>query len=174
MQKLSFRRRLRRWAVAPVFLATTAAVFAGGFYLSVTVPDAESDDPRVKEAVLLVRPIGCHEPSAAKLSVRAEGLVDGQRKSLAVRLTPLGDEEGYAVRRQWPAEGVWVLTLTGEYRGHTSSVLADLAPNGTLQTGKNGKGLAVRVVPHRLSTAEIETAVREAARRQAQMTRAGR
>lgn len=111
-----------------LMLAFTEPAAAGGFQLSVETP-AASTDSQMKGVVLIARTYGCHQPADAKLSATAEGLVRGQRKSLAVELRSIGSGV-YAIKQQWPSEGAWVLALTGAYNGMTSSVLVELGPNG--------------------------------------------
>jgi hypothetical protein len=105
--------------------ATVVTVaLAGGFYLSVERPAGA--DPAFQHAALVVRTLGCKDPSQAKLTVRAEGIVDGQRRSqpLALRSVSQGV---FAVDRAWPAEGTWVVAITATYNGVTREVLADPA-----------------------------------------------
>src|SRR6185436_9120702 len=94
----------------------------------------KSSDQQLKEAVLIARTYGCHQPADAKLSASAEGFVDGARKSLPIELRSIGAGV-YAIKRQWPSEGKWVITITGAYNGMTSSVLVDLGPNGSVLPG---------------------------------------
>src|SRR5512143_2492467 len=85
--------------------ASTANVFAGGFQLAVEAPGASSTT--MKDAVLIVRTFGCHQPENANVSITAEGVVNGQRRSVPVELK--ADAKGvYAIRQQWPADGKWV------------------------------------------------------------------
>ena len=42
----------------------------------------------------------------------AEGVVNGVRQSVALKLIPLSDQSTYAVIDQWPGEGKWVLAFT--------------------------------------------------------------
>ena len=119
-------------ATAMLFAIVSPAL-AGGFQISVETPD-RSNDQQLKEAVLIARTYGCHQPADAKLSASAEGFVDGARKSLPIELRSIGSGV-YAINRQWPFEGKWVITLTGAYNGMTSSVLVDLGPNGSVLPG---------------------------------------
>jgi hypothetical protein len=112
---------------------SATAVLAGGFQLSVETP-GNSAEPQLKDVVLIARTYGCHQPADAKLSASAEGLVNGERKSLPLELRSIGSGV-YAIKQQWPAEGKWVLALTGAYNGMTSSVLVELGPNGKVIPG---------------------------------------
>ena len=144
-------------ALAMVFVLIAAA---GGFVLSVEKPKASSD-PQMKEAVLLVRTLGCNEPSEAKVSAVAEGLVDGKRTSRPLQLREI-DKGVYAVDRQWPSKGNWVLTITGHYNGHTSGVLVELGSDGAVITKAGNSGKVVVPVRHErraFTEQEIETAL---------------
>ncbi len=140
--------------LAAILLPATVA-FAGGFFISVEAP-ASVSDPDLKDAVLVVRPYGCHVPTDAALTVTAEGLVNGKRQSLPVKIRPMSTGV-FAIDRQWPSEGTWVLAITGEYRGITSSALVKLGANGDVQVaGKNGKLLDVQIVQRKLTADDVE------------------
>src|SRR5260370_933178 len=103
-------------------LASAAGVFAGGFQLAVEAPDA--GNASMKDAALIVRTFGCHQPADANVTVTAEGIVDGRRQSAPVDLK--ADAKGvYSIHQQWPEEGKWVLVLTGTYNGMTSTVFVE-------------------------------------------------
>lgn len=51
-------------------------------------------------------------PSLADLHGSAEGLVDGSRRSVALRFDTTGAAGVFAVRKQWPLEGKWVLRIS--------------------------------------------------------------
>src|SRR5262249_55923068 len=117
--------------VASLFLLTLSLIepiaLAGGFQLAVDTPRAGGE--RLKDAVLVVRTFGCHQPADAKLTAKAEGIVEGKRDSVPVQLTPT-DTGVYAIKQQWPAQGSWVIVITGNYNSMTSSLMIDLAPGG--------------------------------------------
>ena len=121
------------WISGAFLLAIASPALAGGFQISVETP-ARSSDPQLKDAVLITRTFGCHQPSYAKLSASAEGLVDGNRKSLPLELRAIGSGV-YAINKQWPSEGTWVLALSGAYNGMISSVIVQLGPNGSVLPG---------------------------------------
>ena len=92
-------------------------LLAGGFYLELGNPAANSD-PKAKGAVLVTRFTGCHEPEKGVLEAVAVGVVNGQRQTLPLRVTALSQSGMYAVARQWPTEGKWVVQLTGRHPQH--------------------------------------------------------
>ena len=121
---------------------------AGGFQISVQTPDTAKMS--MKDAVLVVRTFGCMQPADANVTINAEGMVAGRRQTVPVQLH--ADDTGvYAIRQQWPAEGKWVLVLTGALHGMTSTVFVELGDKGKVYadtlleagqlTGKHARGL---------------------------------
>src|SRR5262245_58299201 len=81
-----------------LLLAIASPALAGGFQLAVETP-AGVKDLNLKDAVLIARTYGCHQPAAAKLSATAEGLVNGKRKSVPLELHAVGTGV-YAVKQE--------------------------------------------------------------------------
>lgn len=108
-----------------VIAILSVQAFGGGFWLTLGNP-AASAEAEAMRAVVTVMPTGCHNPAEAKVTAAAEGIVNGKRTTIPVKLTPLGRPGFYAVARQWPVEGKWVLRLVGEYNGATTSALVPL------------------------------------------------
>src|SRR5438876_1081199 len=96
-----------------LFMALSLAPYAaaGGFYIAVERP--AKTDAEFKDAVLLVRPFGCHQPEEANITVTAEGIISGKRQSIAVQLTKTA-KGVFAIKQQWPSSGAWVLNISGE------------------------------------------------------------
>lgn len=136
---------------------------AGGFQISVE-PITSSTATHPRGTVLVVRTHGCRQPADASLSATAEGLVNGQRQSLPLQLTPISNGV-YAIKRQWPSEGVWVLAITGTYLGHTSSALVELGDDDKAQSNRrvasgSGINLPVQIMARKLTPAEVDRALR--------------
>lgn len=150
--------RRAHWLVLLTVLASAPQALAGGFYLTVEMPSA--NNPQHKDAVLLVRPYGCHQPSDAKLSATAEGVVNGERRSVPLQLTRVS-EGVYAIRREWPAEGAWVLAINGAYNGHDSGVLVRLGADGkaTAKQHSSRNEVNAKTFPRKLTREEIESAL---------------
>ncbi len=150
--------RLQKFWLGLALTSVTAMGLGGGFFLSVSTPERPSDD-----SVLLVSPQGCGQPSDAKISGSAEGLVKGHRLSLPLDMKM--DSSGtYRIRREWPQEGVWVLAVTATYGGLTRSVLVELGSDGFARTARTvKKGSTGELVPwtslRKLTSGEIDTAL---------------
>ena len=155
MKRESMRSRshIRITFVTVMFAALLAltgvpSAKAGGFQISVQPPDTTKMS--MKDAVLVVRTFGCMQPADANVTINAEGMVAGRRQTVPVQLH--ADDTGvYAIRQQWPAEGKWVLVLTGTLHGMTSTVFVELGDKGKVYadtlleagqlTGKHARGL---------------------------------
>src|SRR5262249_9782874 len=46
------------------------------------------------------------------ITAAAEGIINGHRKSIPLKLEVLSQQSTFALARQWPAEGRWVITVT--------------------------------------------------------------
>ena len=146
-----------------VTLLVSSSAIAGGFQLSVETPSPSSD--QTKDAVLIARTYGCHQPADSNISASAEGLVNGKRQSIPLELHSIGSG-AYAIKQQWPSEGTWVLTITGPY--NSISVLVELGPNGQVIPGTrleedSLKGVHAKAVRRQWIASELDTALRNAA-----------
>jgi hypothetical protein len=97
-------------------LSVVMPLLGGGFFLELGTPSA-SQDPKAKGAVVLAHFIGCHEPEKGVLTATAEGLVKGKRESVALKPVAMDRAGLFAIQRQWPAEGKWILRLVGKHPG---------------------------------------------------------
>jgi hypothetical protein len=140
--------------LAVAFAVTASAVYGGGFWLEFGNPSA-SHDPAAKEAVLLVRALGCGEPAKARLTATAEGLVDGQRKSIPLEIAPLSTPGVWAVKRAWPQDGAWVLSFTAYEHDRITSAVARVGPKGVESKAERFNGRTP-------TSAEIEAALHPA------------
>ncbi len=129
--------RIRR-RIGTVWRHTDAEVFslsvrgrhpAGGLFVVLGNPDA-SPEARSHNAVLTLKLAGCHEPQKATLTGSAISVVDGKRQSIPLKLIALSEPGMYAVTRQWPAQGRWVLEFIATDQGRLTSTLVSAGPAG--------------------------------------------
>jgi len=141
-------------------LATATTLTAGGFHLSLEKP-ANADNPQTKDVVLLVRPYGCHQPEDALISATAEGFVKGRRQTIKLQIHP-ASKGVYAIKQQWPAEGVWLVAVRGSYLGAHSGAVLELAPGGTVKIQKAaGKDPRVKTLLRELTATDIDTGLQD-------------
>jgi hypothetical protein len=159
----SIKRSISIVLATLVTFGCVATTFAGGFQLSAEVPESASAH-KLKDAVLFVRTYGCHQPADAAVSAAAEGVVNGERRSLPIEL--VYDSTGvYGIKQQWPSEGSWILAITGEYNGMTSTLIIDLGANGKVHSNTRlnpgeRKGPHARMLQRKPTTAEIDSALK--------------
>ncbi|MGH7726592.1 MAG: hypothetical protein ACREOU_14285 [Candidatus Eiseniibacteriota bacterium] len=103
---------LRALAAAAVLTLTLAVhpAFAGGQMMSFDGASS-AKDARFQKATLLVTASNCGSAANATIKGTAEGLVDGKRRSLPLKLVATGKPGQYAVFQQWPTSGSWALTF---------------------------------------------------------------
>ena len=119
------RRNLYLMTTSAVAMAVSALAFGGGYWLEFANPSA-SADPAAKDALAIVRSLGCGNPSESKITATAEGLVNGQRKSVALESVALSAPGVYAIKGSIPAEGVWVVSAKGLYLNHGTGAVAPI------------------------------------------------
>src|SRR5689334_8706886 len=103
--------RLRVMPLAAV-LGLAGQLLAGGFYLQLGNPEA-NPEARKANAVLTVKATGCGEPAKAQITASVIGVIDGLRREMPLKLTPLSEPGTFALTQQWPKEGHWVIELRG-------------------------------------------------------------
>ena len=98
-------------ATAPLLVAATIAI-AGPPWISIEYPPNRLDK-ETRGALALVRIY--HHENAGQFPVEgtAEGVLDGERVSLPLKFTPIGDEGVWAAWGKIPEEGNWVLAIHG-------------------------------------------------------------
>jgi hypothetical protein len=88
---------------------------------------------------LVVRTYRCGTPASLSLAGEAEGLVGGQRRTIALEIKRAHEPGAFNVARQWPAEGQWALvfTVVGE---HPVSTLVTLEPGAGVRIAAQKQG----------------------------------
>ena len=122
------RNSIRTLTPAAV-LALAGQMFAGGFYLQLGNPEA-SPEAKKLNAVLTVKAAGCHDPARAKVTATAIGMVDGQRRTIPLKLEALAEPGTFALSQQWPKEGEWVIELIARNGQQFTNTLVSAGPRG--------------------------------------------
>jgi len=151
---------------------STSAHRAGPPWISIEYP-ANPLDPATRDAYLLVHAFHHRMPMESNVNGTAEGLVGGERKSIALRFDKTDRTGVYALRKQWSDEGVWTLVIrAGQGGGTPAQALVELAADGSISS--------VRVpttrqnewtVPRAITAQEIEQSLQSRATRTAQARR---
>lgn len=129
-------RRSLLLAAALVFSVATPAL-AGPPWISIELP-ANPYNSTTKDAFCLVRVYHHGDPAYYPVSGTAEGLVNGQRRSVKLTLIDAGMPGVYAVKYQPEAAGTWALIFrVGDNDDHgTATVIVALGKNGQILSAK--------------------------------------
>jgi hypothetical protein len=91
--------------------ALAAPAVAGPPWISIELP-ANPYDQATRGAYLVVHAFHHGIPGALPVSGTAEGLVNGERRSIELRFTATSRTGEYVLRRSWPQEGTWTLVVS--------------------------------------------------------------
>jgi hypothetical protein len=160
---------MRRTVIRSLVLAAAVASLAwtpgakGPPWISIEYPP-NPHDATTRGAFLLVHAFHHGTPMSFPVRGTAEGVVEGQRRSVDLSFDRTSRAGVYALRKQWPTEGVWMLAITvtqGASGGATATALVDI--------GAAGEVAAVRVpttrqdewnIPSKVTAQEIDAALR--------------
>ena len=163
--------RLRTLSLAALFSATLAApAFAGPPWISIEYP-VNPHDPSMRGAMLLVHVFHHATPIAYPVEGTAEGIVNGERRSIKLTFTETARPAVYGLSRQWPTEGVWTLVIRmsrGEGGTDGAAAVVELCADGEIAsvrvpTRREGSW----TVPADVSMDEIDRALRSRAGKRA-------
>jgi len=102
-----------------------APLFAGALLVEIGNPAANTE-AQAKHAVLVARITACHSPEKTVLSATAEGLLNGVRKSIPLKVIPFSTAGTFGVGRQWPSQGSWIVKIIAtnpDYKNYATSAL---------------------------------------------------
>ena len=114
-------------------LALAGHLFAGGFFLQLGNPEASKEALKTG-AVLTIKATGCHDPAKAKLTATAIGMVNGERREIPLKVTPLSEAGMFALSQQWPREGTWVIQLVARNDEQFTNTLVGASAAGVDRT----------------------------------------
>jgi hypothetical protein len=154
--------------VAVLALATATAAFATPAsakwppWLSIESP-VNPFDPTARGAALLVHAVFREgQAQLSDVSGTAEGLVNGVRRSITLRFDSTGRPGVFAVRRQWPSDGSWLLRIALQ---HTTAIVT-LDRAGNVASVRVPTALASgNQIPRPVDAKEIDSTLAEVARR---------
>ena len=145
--------------------ATTTAAKFGPPWIAIETP-VNPYDPATKDAFLLVR-IYHHGQSAAVVPTgSAEGIVNGQRRTVALRFTATSREGAFALKKMWGDAGIWTLVIAVDEGEHSvAQALVEVGSDGEVTpvqvpTRAGERGITL---PRQLSAQEIDAALRRRA-----------
>jgi hypothetical protein len=108
-----------------------APLLAGALRLEVGNP-ATNQEALAQHAVLVAWTTACHSPEKTSLTATAEGVVNGIRKSIPLKVLSLSTPGTFAVTRDWPNEGTWAIKIVAtnpEYKDYATSAVVPIQNN---------------------------------------------
>jgi len=154
--------RIRCFGLAAALSAVVAApALAGPPWISIELP-VNPYDQSMRGAFLLVHAFHHGTPTGYLVTGTAEGIVNGERRSIKLEFSETAREGAYALQRMWPGEGVWTLVIRVNQG-------PDDAATAVVELGPDGEVAAVRVptmrrgawtVPATVSLVDIEAGLR--------------
>src|SRR5690348_11267449 len=104
---------------------TGSTLLAGGLRLEVGNP-AANPEAKAQQAILVARTTACQSPERTSIVATAEGIVDGSRRTIPLRVIPLATPGTYAITREWPVQGNWAVRMVAtnpEYKDYATGLL---------------------------------------------------
>ncbi len=151
--------------VALLFLAPSAGhAQSQPFALQIASPVA-GQGATLKSASFVFRSSGCADLSKFEVTAKAEGLVNGERRTLPLETFAAPAPGVFAVFKKWPPEGIWIVSLSATC-GTTASAGALVAVAGDRSPGPDRKNS--KFFPHPPTEAEIASALKAAASKKAE------
>ena len=153
--------RIRSLGLATAFsLLVAAPALAGPPWISIELP-ANPYDQATRDAFLLVHAFHHGQPVAYLLTGTAEGIVNGERRSIKLEFSETTRDGVYALKRMWPTDGVWTLVIKANQG-------PDDAATAVIELGPEGEVASIRVpvmqrgqwtVPAPVSLGDIDAAL---------------
>lgn len=148
-------------AVVTLAAATASPAWAGPPWLSIEFP-ANPMNKSAQGAFLLVHTFHHEQVATFTVEARAEGMVNGQRKTLPLTLDRTDKDGVYALKQAWPETGDWVIVIVGAPGDGSVTALVSIADGAIrgirVPTKKieNGRW----TVPVQVTQADIESELR--------------
>lgn len=144
-------------------LALIAAVTVGPPWISIEYP-VNPHDPSMRGAMLLVHVFHHSTPIAYPVEGTAEGIVNGERRTIKLTFTETARPGVYGLARQWATEGVWTLVIRmsrGEGGTDGATAVVELGPEGEIASVRvPQKREGSWTIPTDVSMQEIERGLR--------------
>ena len=117
-------RNIAAAALLSVTFSASAAL-AGGVSARIEGP--------AKSGEYTVRTYQCSNPAALKVTVWAEGVVDGKRQTVPVVVLKTKTKGVYQFTRTWPENGQWAIRMALAGAGHSPVTLTSLGEKGSVK-----------------------------------------
>jgi hypothetical protein len=147
-------------AVSATATPAPAAAFKGPPWISIEMP-ANPFDHASRGAFLLVHAFHHGTELGLPVTGRAEGIVNGQRRTVKLRFEATSRPGVYALQNLWGTEGTWTLVITAaQGPGDGATALVELSADGRVAVSVPSRQERDWTIPRAVTDAEVETALR--------------
>ena len=109
---------------------------------------------QMKRSAFVFRTMGCADNAKAEVSATAEGKVDGQRRSVTLKVhTAQAAHNVFGIFKEWPSQGVWVVSVNARCAGRTAGALVSTDEKGIVRDSS-------RALDHPATETEIQAALK--------------
>ena len=139
---------------------------AGPPWISIETP-VNPYDASTKDAFLLVHAFHHGSPVAVPVTGSAEGMVNGERKSVALQFTATSRPGAFALKKQWGDSGIWTLVITvHQHESDVAQALVDIGADGEVSRVQVPTRVGERdfKFPRQITTQEVDQSLRQRAR----------
>ncbi len=142
--------------LAAFALTLLSCAWGADFSLAIGNPVAVARPNGVvkKDIGFAVRGENCADIAKIQVTGTAEGVVDGARRSVPLRVVAGQAAGTFAISHDWPQEGMWVVNLTGHCGNATASAVVPIGPNGFFLRESS------KFFPRAATAAEVELALK--------------
>ena len=156
--------RTLRVACVALLAITATPLIAGPPWISIELP-GNPFDQNARDAFLIVHAFHHGEPVEYPVAGTAEGLVNGQRKTIPLTFQKTQRPGAFAVKKQWTDGSVWVLAFTvtqakDDVAGALVTIAADGHASRVETLTKIGDG--GRPFPRAIAKRDIDAAIQAA------------
>jgi hypothetical protein len=125
--------RIRTLSLAALFAAALATpALAKPPWISIEYP-INPYDASLRGAFLVVHTFIHRTPYALRLAGTAEGIVNGERRTMPLEFHETSQPGVYALTQRWPREGVWTLVIrAGEAPGSVATAVVEIGSDGAI------------------------------------------
>jgi hypothetical protein len=100
-------------------------VFAGA--LTLQLDDVKTNPEAIAQNAAVVAHItACHSPEKTTVTAFAEGIANGKRQTIPLKVTTLSQPGSFAVTHQWPKDGAWAIKLIAtnpDYKNYSTAIV---------------------------------------------------
>ncbi len=98
--------------------------------LTIQIDDLKANPEAIAKNALVVAHItACHSPEKTTIAATAEGIVNGQRRTVPLKVLYLSQPGVFAVSHEWPRDGAWTVKMIAtnpEYRNYATAVVVPI------------------------------------------------